>query len=166
MMRMGTFLNKIHAKRHAHLIEVIMIGKTQHTHTQIRTNDLFSEIDLKLDDDSEITVSIEPRDLYETSRGIFGFMKWIRKGEKNHYILIVNENGEPISESTPDISGKVLRVARDWKGLGKAISDSFGGRLQLPRMTLVIGVGIGVLIIIIGVWRGWIPTPTSWGIGS
>lgn len=152
--------------RQPYLIEVIMIGKTQHNHTQIRTDDLFSEIDLRLDDGSEIKVSVEPRDLYETSRGIFGFIKWIRKGEKNHYILVVNEKGEPIIESKPEISGKVLRVARDWKGLGKAINDAFGGRLQLPRKSLVISVGIGVLIIIFGVWRGWIPTPSSWGIGQ
>lgn len=166
MMRVGSALNNFYAKRFAHTIEVIMIEETQHTHTLVRTNDIFSEIDLTLGDGTKLAVKVEPRDLYEVSRGIFGFLKRIRTGEKDHYLLIVDSEGNPIKEVAPKISGKVLRVARDWKGLGKAIHDSFGGRFQIPRTALVVAVGVGVVVIVFLVWRGFIPTPTSWGIGS
>jgi len=154
------------SERKPHLIEVIMIEDTKHTHRIIRSDDLVSTIKFKKADGSEIDISVEPRDLYEVNRGLGGLINQIRYGEKDHYLVIVNKDGSPIIETNPAISGKVLKVARDWKGLGKAINDSFGGRFQIPRVGLVVVVGLAVAVLIFGVWRGWIPTPRSWGIGQ
>ena len=152
--------------RTKNLIELIVIEETQHTHQEIRTDDLFSEITFTKMDGTKDTLTVQPRDLYEVGGGLFGFLKWIRYGQKKHYLMVIREDGTPIKEKDPEISGKVLRVAKDWRGLGKAIHDSFGSRFQIPRMGLVIAVGIGVAVIIFLVWRGFIPTPTSWGIGQ
>lgn len=151
------------ADRKKNLIELIFLGEKQHIHVLIRTNDLFSKIKETLPDGSKINIDVQPRDLYEVPGGLLGFIPWIIKGQKNHYLLVVNKEGEPIIETAPAISGKVLRVARDWKGLGKAIKDSFGGQFEVPRLALVIAIALGVGVIAFLILRGDIPLPASWG---
>ncbi len=151
--------------RHKYLLEILRVSEKKHVHLEEKTNDLFVEVKTKLDDGTEITINVEPKDLYEIphnfiSRGI----EWIRTGREKHYLMVVNDQGEPITETPPAISGKVLRVARDWKGLGKAISDSFGNDLPMGRIAMIGAIIIGVTLIAFLISKGYIPTPESWGI--
>jgi hypothetical protein len=73
--------------------------------------------------------------------------------------MIVNSKGEAIRETKPDVSGKVLTVARDWKGLGSAISDAFGSRFQLPSGLFILAIGAAIVILGVLVYLGYIPTP-------
>ena len=149
--------------RKKYLIEVIQIGSGDHTHIQKRTNDLSLVIEGKGPDDSDIEIKVSPKDLYEVPISFLpGFIKFLRTGMIRHYVIIVNPEGIPIEEKSPEISGKVLKVARDWRGLGKAISDSFGSNWEIPRIGIVLGIGLALLIFAVFVWRGWIPLPRSW----
>jgi hypothetical protein len=151
--------------RTKYLLEIIRITSSKHVHLEERTNDLFFDITDKLDDETEITINVEPKDLYEVphnfiSRGI----AWMKTGQEIHYLMVVNDKGKPIKEKPPAISGKVLRVARDWKGLGRAISDSFGSDLPMGRIAMVGALIIGIGLVAFLIWKGWIPTPESWGL--
>ena len=151
--------------RERNLIEIIRISEKQNDHLFVKSDSLFETISSKFGGDTEIEIKIEPRDLYEVSiNGFLNFLIWVGTGRINHYIMVINEDGKPIIEEPPEISGKVLKVARDWKGLGKAIRDSFGSGFEMPRIALVAGIGVGILILIFLIWRGYIPLPRSWGV--
>lgn len=151
--------------RHKYLLEIIRVSDKKHVHVEERTDDLFLEVKNKLDDGPEITIKVEPKDLYEVPHNFISrFISWARTGQTKHYLMAVNDKGEPFIENAPAISGKVLRVARDWKGLGKAINDSFGSDLPLGRIAMIGGVLIAVAIVAVLVYNGFIPTPESWGL--
>lgn len=148
-----------------YLLEIIRVSDKKHVHLEKRSDDLFITIEDTLDDDTKIEIKVEPKDLYEVKHGILSkIWFYIRTGQTKHYLMVVNQKGEPIKETAPEISGKVLRVARDWKGLGRAISDSFGSDLPLGRIAMVGGVLIGVAIVAYLISKGFIPMPESWGL--
>lgn len=146
--------------RERNLIEVIRVDETEHNHKFVRTNDLFETVEDINEAGETITIEIKPKDLYEVPQNsMMGFFVWLFTGRAKHYVMVVNQAGTPIKETTPKVSGKVLKVARDWKGLGRAIKDAFGSRFSLPapKMILIIGIAIAVLGILI--YMGWIPLP-------
>ena len=149
--------------RHRYLIEVIQIRENSHIHIRKRTNDLALVIEAKGEDGAEINIKVEPKDLYEVPINFFFWVpKWVKTGMLRHYVIVVGPDGKPIKEDSPSISGKVLKVARDWRGLGKAISDSFGSNWEIPRIGLIIAIGAALLLFGFLVWRGTIPLPRSW----
>ena len=52
--------------RNKYLVEVLRITENKHTYTVKQTDELFIEIKDKLDDDTEISIKVEPKDLYES----------------------------------------------------------------------------------------------------
>jgi hypothetical protein len=146
--------------REKFLIEIIRIDKTQHNHTFKRTNNLFNKVIQKNEQGQEITIDVEPKDLYKVPPNhIINFFIWIITGRTDHYVMIVNSKGEPIEEITPSVSGKVLKVARDWKGLGKAVNHAFGRRFDLSGNTMIIALGLAIIVLAFLVYRGYIPIP-------
>jgi hypothetical protein len=143
-----------------YLVEVIRVDETQHGHKFVRTHDLFENITDENEAGEEITIEIKPKDLYEKPTNLIaGFFNWIFTGQVKHYVMVVNQNGKAIKEKAPKVSGKVLKVARDWKGLGKAIKDAFGGGFSLPSSKMILVI-IGAIIVLAGlVYSGWIPLP-------
>lgn len=151
--------------REKNLIEIIRVDQTQHSHIFKRTDNLFEEITDKNEEGEDIIIKVEPKDLYEVGPNhLINFFVWVFTGRIKHYVMIVNSKGIAIKEKLPDVTGKVLIVARDWKGLDKAINDSFGSRFQIPRIALVGVVGLAVLALAFLVWRGIIPLPARWSI--
>ncbi len=152
--------------RHKYLIEIIQVTEKKHVHLEKRTDDLFLTAEIPLDDsESKNEVKIEPKDLYEVPHGLVPSILFrLQTGQIKHYLMVVNKDGVPIKEVSPKISGKVLRVARDWKGLDKAISDSFGSDLPMGRIAMLIGVVAMVGIVAFLIWKGFIPIPGEWGI--
>ncbi len=151
--------------RNKYLVEVLRITENKHTYTVKQTDELFIEIKDKLDDDTEISIKVEPKDLYEIPYSFIPrVIAWIKTGQRKHYLMVVNNQGKPITETAPAISGKVLRVARDWKGLDTAISDNFGNDLPIKRIAMIGAIIISVGIIAFLIYSGYIPTPESWGI--
>lgn len=151
--------------RERNLIEIIRISEKQNDHLFVKSDSLFQTVSSKFGGDEDIDIKIEPRDLYEVSSNFFlELLVWIATGRSRHYIMVIDPKGKPIVEKAPEISGKVLKVARDWKGLGKAIKDSFGTGFEMPSFALVAGIGVGVLILVFLIWRGYIPLPRSWGL--
>lgn len=146
--------------RERNLIEVIRVDETQHGHKFVRTNDLFETISDKNEAGEEIEITIKPKDLYEVPHNIItGFFTWLFSGQVKHYVMVVNQSGVPIKETAPAVSGKVLKVARDWKGLGKAISDAFGSRFRLPNAKMILVIGIAIAVLGILIYLGVIPLP-------
>ncbi len=151
--------------RHKYLIEIIQISEKRHVHTEKRTNYLYLTATVPLDGEETAEIKIEPKDLYEVPHGwLTSLLFRLRTGQIKHYLIVVNKEGEPIKEDQPKISGKVLRVARDWKGLDKAISDSFGSDLPLGRIAMIGAVIVMVVIVAVLIWKGFIPTPRNWGL--
>jgi hypothetical protein len=147
------------------LIETIIVDENQHKHIFNRTNDTFFSFTDKNEAGEEITIEIEPKDLYEIpSNFIVQFLSMLITGVVAQYLVVVNKQGQPIKEGECEISGKVLKVARDWKGLDQAIKDSFGSQFNMPRLGLIVGIALAILVIGFLVWKGFIPTPQSWGI--
>lgn len=151
--------------RHKYLLEIIQISEKKHIHMEKRTSNLFLMVESTLENGDTIEIEVEPKDLYEVPHGcLSGTIVWLKTGQRKHYLMVVNKEGKAIKEIQPAISGKVLRVARDWKGLDRAISDSFGSDLPLGRIALIGAVLVGVVIAGYLVWKGFIPTPRSWGL--
>ncbi len=151
--------------REFNLIEVIRVDKTQHSHIFKRTNNLFETIEDINEDGETIEIKVEPKDLYQVPvNHIINFFVWVFTGRMRHYIMIVNSKGEPIREISPKVSGKVLLVARDWKGLDSAINDAFGARFKIPRLGVIAIIGVSILILAVLVWRGFIPIPARWSL--
>lgn len=149
--------------RKKYRIEIIRVDETQHNHLFHKTNNLFAEIKDKNEEGKEITIKVEPKDLYEVKlMEPFKFLRWALTGTIQKYIMIVNSNGVAIREKKPKVSGKVLKVARDWRGLGKAINDSFGTRFDIPRVGLVVLVVGAIAVLFLLVKSGYIPLPRSW----
>ena len=149
--------------RQKYLIEVIQMKEMVNTHVLKRTDDLFTEINIKKEDESNVTITVAPRDLYEVETNLFkGFWVWATKGQKKHYLMIVDKEGNPITEGSATISGKVLKVARDWKGLDGAVKDSFGSSLGMGRLGFIGLIVVAVIVLGVLVWRGVIPLPRSW----
>jgi hypothetical protein len=146
-----------------YLIEIIMVDESQHKHIFKRTNDTFLKFKEKNQEGEEVDISIEPKDLYEIPSNIFfSFFSMLFRGIIQHFLVIVNKTGTPIKETAPAISGKVLKVARDWKGLDKAVNDSFGSRFEIPKLAMLGALVIFVIIIVFLIWKGFIPLPSSW----
>lgn len=151
--------------RHKYLLEIIQISEKKHIHLEKRSSDLFLTVESVLDDEETVEIEVEPKDLYEVPHGFLsGTISYLKTGQRKHYLMVVNKEGQAIKETQPAISGKVLRVARDWKGLDRAISDSFGSDLPLGRIAVIVAVLGGVVIVGYLVWKGFIPTPRSWGL--
>lgn len=151
--------------RHKYLLEILRVSEKKTVHREERTDDLFVEVTDTLDDDTTITIKVEPKDLYEVPHNVISrFISWAMTGQTKHYLMVVNDKSETFIEAAPAISGKVLRVARDWKGLGKAISDSFGSDLPMGRIAMIGAIIIGVALIAFLISKGYIPTPESWGL--
>ena len=151
--------------RERYLIEVIRVDETQHSHIFKRTDHLFEKIIDENEAGEEIEIEVEPKDLYEVPQfHLINFFVWLVTGRVSHYIMIVNSQGKAIREIEPMVSGKVLKVARDWKGLDKAIHDAFGSRFQIPRIGLVVVLGVSILVLFFLVWKGFIPLPARWFI--
>jgi hypothetical protein len=147
-----------------YLIEIIMVDETQHKHIFKRTSKTFLKFKEKNQEGKEVEIIIEPKDLYEVPINVIsGFFSMLIKGIVQNYIAIVNKEGKAIMETDPAISGKVLKVARDWKGLDKAVSDSFGSRFEIPKIALIGALLVFVAIIVVLIWKGIIPVPSSWG---
>jgi hypothetical protein len=146
--------------RERYLVEVIRVDETEHGHKFVRTHDLFENIKDINEAGKEIEIEIKPKDLYEVPNNpITGFFTWIFSGRVKHYVMVVNSKGKPIKEKAPEVSGKVLKVARDWKGLGKAISDAFGSRFRLPSSKMILVI-LGAVAVLAGlIYLGWIPLP-------
>ena len=149
--------------RNKYLIEIVRVGDNQHEHVEKRSDTLSFDVEAKKKDGSDIVIKVEPKDLYEVPINAFSkLIKWLKTGQTNHYLLVVGPDGTPIKETAPAISGKVLKVARDWRGLGKAISDSFGSNFQIPLIAIILALVGAVLLFGFLVWRGTIPLPRSW----
>jgi len=154
--------DRIRSERKRYLIEVIQVEETQHNHYKFKSHDLFTTLKLTTEGRPDQKVEVEPKDLYEVPAGITGFFRFIWTGQAKHYMMIVNDLGKPIIETKAEIKGKVLKVARDWKGLGKAIKDSFGSRFEIPRIALIALVFVAVAVMAYLVAKGYIPLPRSW----
>lgn len=146
--------------RERNLIELIRIDETQHNHNFIRTNDLFETVQDTNEKGEDIEIEIKPKDLYEVPQNILmGFIVWIFSGRAKHYIMVVDQAGNPIKEIAPKVSGKVLKVARDWKGLGKAIKDAFGSGLNLPAPKIILIIVGAIIVLGFLIYSGYIPLP-------
>ena len=155
-------IDRIKPERKRYLIEVIQIEETQHNHYKFKSQELFTTLTLTTEGKPNQKVEVEPKDLYEVPVGIKGFLVFLWTGQAKHYMMIVNDTGKPIPETKAEIKGKVLKVARDWKGLGKAIKDSFGSRVEIPRIALIALVFVAIAIMAYLVAKGHIPLPRSW----
>lgn len=141
------------------LVEIIRIDKNQHVHEYIKVEDLAGLVDQTNDAGEMIQIKIQPKDLYEVPHN---WLWLLLKGYSKHYLLIVKSDGEAIKEENPKVSGKVLKVARDWKGLGKAINDAFGARFQLPSRAMFLGIAGAIILLGVLIYMGWIPIPQRW----
>jgi hypothetical protein len=148
-----------------YFIEIIMLDENSHTHIFHRTDMPYFKLYEKNQQGESIEINVQPKDLYQVkSFFLFELIALIFKGYLQHFLVIVNEKGEPIKEIKPAINGKVLLVARDWKGLKEAVNDSFGSRIQIPRMAIVGAVVLAVIVIAGLIYTGYIPLPNTWSV--
>lgn len=143
---------------------IIRIGKNEHNHRIERTDSTYFKIVEKIQgEDKNIEFGLE--DLYEKKE--FFLSAWfslIFSGIVAKYFIIIDNEGNVITETKPSNSGKLLKVARDWKGLDKAIKTAFMEKFDLPRWGFLVVIVIAIVVLFLLLKSGWIPLPEGWNI--
>lgn len=145
--------------RKKYLLRLIKIGPDEHKHRVFRTDELFFKITEKInDEDKELNFSV--KDFYTVKHDLVtGFFIWFFTGLNKEYLIVINSEGEIIKEVKPEISGKVLKVARDWRGLDKAINSAFPRNLEIPKIGYAFLIIGAIIILYLLIKSGWIPMP-------
>ena len=105
------------------------------------------------------------KDLYEVKTNPFSrlYYRLFKKREKA-FMIVVDKNNEPFKEVEPKISGKVLKVAKEWKGLDKAIKSAFSTPFELPRWGILVLVLLALGVLVGLIRSGYIPVPEGFPI--
>jgi hypothetical protein len=131
------------------------MDKSQNVHTYVRTDNLFVDYKDLNDKGVKISSKIEPKDLYEKKVNvIWGFFFWLFTGITKQYIAILDAKGKVISETEPEVSARVLKVSKDWKGLDQAIRSAFMKNFELPDNIVPILLGLIVVVFLILIITG------------
>jgi hypothetical protein len=142
-------------QRKKYLIEIVSMDKTQNVHTYIRTDNLFVKYKDENEQGLKIDTEIQPKHLYEKKVGFLrGWVRWLFTGITKEYIAILDFSGAVIEEKESKVSSRVLKVAKDWKGLDQAINSAFKKDLELPENLVLYIVGAIALILILLVATG------------
>jgi hypothetical protein len=162
--------------REKYKVTIIKVTEDSHSLRTVRTNsipfrvrDSYKEVEIENDKETVVVWDTEiqygTKDLYEVKNNfIIGFLAWIFRGIAREYIIVTDKKGEPIKEETPEISGKVLKVSKDWKGLDKAIRSAFQDGFNIPRVGFVVIIVIAVIALFLLIRSGYIPTPEGFPI--
>lgn len=151
--------------RKRHSIRVITVGPDYHKQKLIRTSENYVDLEIPEDpkDPNNKNVKLTRYTMhyfYEFKINDFlAFLRWIFTGIIKSFVLVIDENGDPFEETPPEISGKVLKVAKEWKGLDKAIKSAFMKDGDLPRWIIIIVIIIAIAVLALLIKSGWIPLP-------
>lgn len=139
---------------------IIRVTEDAHDIRVERTNTLDFEIVEKKENQDDVTHSYGLKDFYELkTMEPFKFFLFIFTGIMKRFLLIVDSEGQPIKETAPAVSGKLLLVSRDWKGLDASIKSAFGSKFQLPKIAFILVI-VGALIVLFFLLKsGYIPLP-------
>lgn len=141
-------------------ILIIRVEETEHNYKYIRTDELNGEYTDMNNDGIQIKINYNVKDLYEIPQGFSGMYNFYRYGIIRRYLVLVNKDGSIITETPPKITGNVLKVARDWKGLGNAIKSAFG-KPGLPKVLMIVVIAVAIIILLILMKSGYLQLPSG-----
>lgn len=160
--------------RERYMVTIIKVTENSHKHRHFRTDtipftvkDTFTEPHKDGEDPKiwDVEINYGTKDLYEVKTNIIDrILRFLFVGIQKKYIIVVNYQGLPIKETAPAISGKVLKVSKDWKGLDKSINSAFNTGLSFGRGAIIVLIVLAIVALFVLIKSGYIPTPEGFPI--